>query len=382
VRLSEFIRYNSEKIISEWEAFARSLDPDGTMDVEALRDHAQGMLTEIARDLETPQTEREGKDKSKGQSDSDETGPDTPAQEHGSGRAESGFTFEQMVSEYRAMRASVIRLWSEATGELKKADIEDLIRFSEAIDQALAESTSRFVEDLDYTKEIFLGILGHDLRTPLGAMITSAQFMLELDDLNPTQHKLTTAIQSSGVRMTRMVDDLLEFTRGRLGVSIPVERGELDLEKVLRDAIEEINASRSDNPVILKTSGDLHGEWDGARLSQVLSNLLSNAVGHGSAGTPVTVTAQGDADQVAFSVHNQGRPIPQQDIKQIFNPLRRSPSASRDSEHLGLGLYIVERIVAGHGGTIGVESSEVLGTKFTVRLPKRPASPPLARSTR
>jgi signal transduction histidine kinase len=186
VRLSQFILTHPEKILSEWEAFARSIVPSG-MDIAALRDHAREMLEVIARDLETPQTLREGSDKSKGRSDADPdpSTPDTPAQAHGSGRAESGFTFEQMVSEYRAMRASVIRLWTAETGELKGADIEDLIRFSEAIDQALAESTSRFTADLDYTKETFLGILGHDLRTPLGAIVTSAQFMLEMTELKP-----------------------------------------------------------------------------------------------------------------------------------------------------------------------------------------------------
>jgi signal transduction histidine kinase len=373
LRLSRFILANSEKILSEWEAFARSIVPAGKMDIAALRDHAWEMLAVIAHDLETPQTLREGAEKSKGRSDADPdpATPDTPAQAHGAGRAESGFTFEQMVSEYRAMRASVIRLWIVETGELKGPDIEDLIRFSEAIDQALAESTSRFTADLDYTKETFLGILGHDLRTPLSAIITSAQFMLESADLRPPADTLMPRIVSSGTRMNQMVDDLLDFVRGRLDGSIPIVRREVDLGRVIKDAIEEIQASRPEAAVFLETCGDLRGEWDGARLSQVLSNLLSNAVSHGSTDTPITVTARGDVDEVMLSVHNRGRPIPKDELPLLFDPTRRKPTVARDADHLGLGLYITERVVVGHGGRIEVESSQERGTTFTVRLPRR-----------
>ena len=109
MRLSQFIVANNERILAEFESFARSINLAGSMDIAALRDHAAGMLTVIVRDLESPQTKREGSDKARGQSDSSEDTPDTPAQEHGAGRATSGFTFVEMVSEYRSLRASVIR---------------------------------------------------------------------------------------------------------------------------------------------------------------------------------------------------------------------------------------------------------------------------------
>ena len=163
MRLSTFIKKNTEPIVVEWETFARSLVPVGSMDVTELRDHAKQMLLVIAEDLETPQTERERASKAKGEADADHTTPRTPAEAHGTERAGSGFDVGQMVSEYRALRASVIRLWTKAKGSLEGEDVGDLIRFSEAIDQALAESTSRFMKELDRTREIFLGALGHDL---------------------------------------------------------------------------------------------------------------------------------------------------------------------------------------------------------------------------
>jgi signal transduction histidine kinase len=369
MRLSQFIIAEKERILEEFEAFARTLVPAGTMGVTALRDHASAMLNVIARDLETPQTTHEGSQKAKGQSDSSDHTADTPAQEHGSGRATSGFTFVEMVSEYRALRASVIQLWIEATGNLEADDVKDLVRFNEAIDQALAESTTRFTEDLDRTRETFLAILGHDLRSPLSAIVTSAQFMLDETELPAAAQKLTATIMNSGRRMNEMVSDLLDFTRGRLGVGMPVSREPMDLGVALKTAVDEIKAAQPDRLVLLQTNGNLSGEWDRARLQQVMSNLLGNALDHGAGGS-VTVTATGDANEVVLTVHNDGPPIAPDKIGGIFDPLTRGPSESEDTEHLGLGLYIVEQIVTGHGGNILVDSTADRGTTFTLRLPK------------
>ena len=372
MRLAQFITANMERILAEFESFARSIATPGTMDIAALRDHAADMLTVIVRDLATPQTKREGADKSMGRSDTGQNAPDTPAQEHGSGRATSGFTFVEMVSEYRALRASVIRLWGESAREFRQRDLEDLVRFNEAIDQALAESTSRFTGDLDRTRETFLGILGHDLRSPLSAVVTSARFMMEEIDLTPTAHKLTSTILSSGERMNEMVADLLDFTRSRLGVAMPVTLEPLDLADLLKSSVDEITASAPDSTVTLETSGDLTGEFDGGRLRQVLSNLLSNAVNHGGSAGRIAVTAHAETDQVTFAVQNIGPPIPAEQVPQIFDPLTRHPSASHDSQHLGLGLYIARQVVLSHGGTIDVDSTSERGTTFTVCLPRHP----------
>jgi signal transduction histidine kinase len=371
MRLSEFIRHDTEAILADFEAFARSLVPAGTMDIAALRDHAKAILKEIAHDVETPQTSKEARAKSKGHSDADVTDAtaDTAAQEHGSGRAESGFSVQQMVSEYRALRASVIRLWTKGKAQLDHADVEDLMRFNEAIDQALAESTVRFMDSLDQTRETFLAMLGHDLRSPLGAIITSAQFMQEMGDLTPAADTLAGRIVSSGVRMNHMVDDLLDFTRTQLGSAIPIKRAPVDLETLLMDAVNEIKASRPDTEVSLETTGNLAGEFDSGRMSQVFSNLLVNARSHGSSGTPITVMAHGGPKEIVLSVHNQGPPISSTHIQSIFEPLSGVERESRDPAHLGLGLYISKQIVLGHGGHIDVESTAA-GTTFTVHLPR------------
>src|SRR4051812_47884318 len=166
-RLSSFIRQNIEPILDEWETFARSLPQGEAMNVGALRDHAKDMLAVIANDLDDPQTAKQQTDKARGESDARAGTVPTAAQEHGAGRAESGFTVAQMVAEFRALRASVMRLWSDTQQTARSEDLADMTRFNEAIDQAIAESITRYTEEIGQSKERFLAILGHDLRTPV-----------------------------------------------------------------------------------------------------------------------------------------------------------------------------------------------------------------------
>ena len=375
MRLSDFIVANREPILAEWEAFARTLaPPSSSMDITALRDHANEMLTVIAADLKTPQDRHEQAEKSRGNAPAiDER---TAAEKHGADRAESGFTTDQMVSEYRALRASVIRLWRKPQGEIAPTDLEDLTRFNEAIDQALAEGIARFTQDLDQSKEMFLAILGHDLRTPLAAVMMSAEFMLETQELKEPHLTLTQRISRSSKRMNQMIGALLDFTRSRLGGGIPIVRAEMNLGKVAHDVVDEIAASHPDRAIKVDARGALQGEWDCPRISQVLTNLIGNALEHGSGATHVTVDVHGDDKEVTIAIHNQGAAIPADQLKGIFNPMKRTETTGNagvdgSSGNLGLGLYIAERIVHAHKGRIEVESTEEHGTTFTVHLPRR-----------
>jgi signal transduction histidine kinase len=377
-RLSAFILANREPILAEWEAFARTCTPaSAPMDIVALRDHANEMLTVIAADLDTPQGGAAQAAKSKGKAPDDDDGEPTAAEEHGAGRAESGFTIEQMVSEYRALRASVIRLWSKARGELGPGDLVDLTRFNEAIDQSLAESVTRYTQELDDSKEMFLAILGHDLRTPLGAILTSAEFMLETQALQEPSLTLTSRIASSSTRMVHMVGALLDFTRSRLGGGIPIERAPMNMGKVVHDVVDEISAAHPARTIGVDARGEQEGEWDGARISQALTNLVVNALEHGAKAAEVTVETCGDDDrEITIAVHNRGRAIPAERLNGIFNPMKprdmtEETTAGGPHGNLGLGLYIADRIVHAHQGRIEVASSEEHGTTFTVHLPRR-----------
>lgn len=375
--LSAFILANREPILAEWEAFARTCTPaSAPMDITALRDHASEMLTVIAADLDTPQGGEAQAEKSKGNAPDDGDAGPTAAEEHGAGRAESGFTIEQMVSEYRALRASVLRLWAKSHGALGPRDLVDLTRFNEAIDQSLAESVTRYTQELNQSKEMFLAILGHDLRTPLGAVLTSAKFMLETQALQEPSLTLTSRIASSSERMVHMVGALLDFTRGRLGGGIPIEREPMNMGKVVHDVVDEISAAHPSRTIQVDARGEQLGEWDCARIAQALTNLVVNALEHGSKSAPVTVETCGDEREITIAVHNSGRAITPQQLNGIFNPMKPremtdETTAGGPHGNLGLGLYIADRIVNAHQGRIEVESSEEHGTTFTVHLPRR-----------
>ncbi|GAC1480300.1 MAG: sensor histidine kinase [Gemmatimonadaceae bacterium] len=378
MRLADFIASRSDVILTEWVAFAATTGPAGkAMDRAELRDHAEAMLDTIVADLRTPQTPAEQTAKSKGQAPAAQAEPDTAAEVHGAGRAESGFTVGEMVSEYRALRASVIRLWTTEEGTLTGADLEDLMRFNETIDQALAESIERYSSDLDRAKDMFVAVLGHDLRNPLGAITMSSRFMLDTGNLAEPSLTLTTRILRSAERMNAMVADLLDFTRGQLGSGVPIVRADMDLAAVLRNVVDEIRAAHPGSVLQLTASGDVMGCWDSERIAQVFSNVLGNAVQHGTARTLISVTVLGEPDDVVIRVHNRGPAIPASDIPGLFSPFKRlvaGKPAPRDASSLGLGLYIAERLVTAHGGTIGVRSSDDGGTLFTVRLPRRVAA--------
>jgi signal transduction histidine kinase len=375
MRLAEFILTNRDAILAEWEAFAKSCEPaSDSMSLTALSDHASEMLTVIAKDLATFQGAREQSEKSKGHAAPLGPGKRTAAEKHGTGRAESGFTMEQMVAEYRALRASVVRLWTKAHGEITPSDLDDLTRFNEAIDQSLAESVTRFTQDLDESKEMFLAILGHDLRSPISAVMTSAKFMVETGDLKEPHLTLTQRIVSASSRMNQMVGALLDFTRSRLGGGIPVVPAPMNLGKLVHDVVDELSAAHPERQITIDARGALQGEWDCERLTQVVSNLIGNAIEHGSDRSSVAVLAQADDESVTITVHNRGPVISDEQLDGIFSamkglrPGRRASSGSLGN--LGLGLYIADQIVQAHHGKIDVESSAEAGTTFTVRLPR------------
>jgi len=364
-RLSQFIRDRRDEILAAWETFARDLPAGDSLDVVALRDHARAMLDVIARDLELPQSAQVRTERSRGDHDGALDGELSAASKHGLGRAESGFSIESMFAEFRALRSSVISLWREHQREAGPAQLEELTRFNEAIDQAIAQSLSQYVREVDTTRDRFFAVLGHDLRTPLGAIITSTQFLLETAQLTEPERRVVGGMERSGRRMTELVRDLLDLALTRLGSGIPIRRTEMDMGTLVRDVVAEASASSPNSHFEVQTSGALGGAWDRARLAQALTNLLGNAIQHGTATGPITLIARGDEpEMVTVSVRNAGPPIPHEKIGGIFKAMKGA-SKDRDRRHLGLGLYIVDKIVEAHGGSIDVQSSPADGTTLS-----------------
>jgi signal transduction histidine kinase len=375
MRLADFITSSSAAIISDWEQFALQHVPAARLlDLDERRDHAAAMLKVVALDMTSPQTKREQADKSKGTEDG-RVDAHTAATSHGSDRAATGYSPSEMVAEFRALRASVLRLWAESEPELDRRSLDDVTRFNEAIDQLLAESLGRFAHDVEGSKDLFLAVLGHDLRNPLGAIMMSASTMMAKEGADWPHARTVSRILSSGTRMDAMIRDLLDFARTRVGRGIPVVRAEMDLASVCRQAIDEISAFYPGCVVSFEATGDFGGEWDKDRIAQVLSNLVGNAYQHGTPETPVTVTLRGESDDVVLTVHNEAQAIEPMKLKDIFDPFRQLDAQRAKTKNLrsaGLGLYIAREIVASHDGSIAVASEED-GTTFTVRLPRRAA---------
>jgi signal transduction histidine kinase len=232
----------------------------------------------------------------------------------------------------------------------------------------------RFADDLDRSQQMFIAILGHDLRTPLGAIMMSASALLMSEGFSQSHQAMASRILNSGTRIKGMVNDLLDFARTRLGGGIPLVLGPLDLSEVCRQTVDELAAYHPNRDLRFEANGRPEGSWDGARIGQAISNLVGNAIEHGDACAPVTVIARGAADEATVTVHNQGGPIAPDRIHHIFSPMTRlDPDARRSSASgsLGLGLYIAHEIVKGHRGRIDVESSAERGTTFMIHLPTR-----------
>lgn len=382
MRLRDFITANSELILGEWVAFARTRAGADGMNLAALRDHAAGMLTHIAADLGRPQTAHEQFEKSQGPAEESaagsaigaSAGPDSPAEIHGSDRATNGFTVSEMVAEFRALRASVLRLWIERCGTLSAADLQDVMRFNEAVDQAVAESVSRFTRDLDRARDMVIAILSHDLRTPLQTVLMTTQAFLESPSLDAPQLEALERAQRSTQRMNGMINDLLDFTRSRLGGALGVEASEVDLAPVVREMVEEVGGAFPGRTFSLDVDASLPAHCDGDRMKQVLGNLLANAAEHGLVGTPIHVSAATAGDEIVMQVQNAGTAIAAADLAGIFGPfkrLRTGDGAVASAQHLGLGLYIADQIVSAHGGKISVSSTSRDGTRFVVRIPRQ-----------
>jgi signal transduction histidine kinase len=368
-RLSEFIRDRIEIILQEWESFARTIEPPAlTMDDHALRDHAHQMLMTIADDLESPQTECQRAAKSKGDATRHETV--SAAEIHAEARLLSGYTVVQLVSEYRALRSAVLALWAKEAKDFQPSHLAEMTRFNEAVDQALAESVERYELLVKRAQDMFLAILGHDLRNPLGSVMSGSAFIMQDANVPPKCAEIAGRMLKSSKRMSGLVNDLIDFTQAKLGPGMPIQPLPNDLVKVCEQVVEEIRIYHPSRKVFLQAPTKLDAVLDGGRVAQMLSNIVGNAIQHGNAETAVVVSVSKDTDAARISINNKGAPIPAEKIDAVFDPLVRMATTGTEVRgSLGLGLFVAKAIATAHGGDLLVSSDEVEGTTFTAVIP-------------
>lgn len=237
---------------------------------------------------------------------------------------------------------------------------------------AVALEKTRMVETAGFREQL-MGIVGHDLRNPLQTISVASHLLLLREGMGAKETELVRKIAAAGASASKVVEQLLDLTRSRLGGGIPLDVRRVDLGEICRQLIGETELKHLDRPLRVQLEGDLAGTWDRDRLYQLLANLIGNAVQHGAAQSPIDLRAEGGRDEVVIAVGSRGAPIPPAMLPVIFNAFRKNrppQPGGTPTAGLGLGLFIAQQIARAHRGSIAVASSESAGTVFRVRLPR------------
>jgi signal transduction histidine kinase len=344
------------------------------MSRETQRDHAAQMLDAIAEDMRTPETLVSREEKGKGLSPDNSPALKAAGHEHALGRLAEQFSLSELVSEFRAMRASVLRLWAT---QHPNADehLTDIVRFNESIDEILAASSQSYSTRINDARNVIIGILAHDLRTPIHSVLLGARYFLQTRTTDSNGIKVAARIQRVGSRMSELVSNLLDYARTSLGDSIPVSPEATTMNAMCSRAIEEVESAYPGREITWVCEHNVEGTWDSARIIQLLTNLFVNALQHGAPAGIVRVTVSTRDNSVLIDVYNEGEPIDPKTLPTLFSPLYRRASTGThtlkpESSGLGLGLFIASQIARSHGGGIKVVSTREAGTIFSIDLPR------------
>jgi signal transduction histidine kinase len=396
MRLADFILTNVEPILAEGEAFARSIWPGAKTDPLTLRDHAEEMLRAAASDMMSAQTATQQSDKSKGEGhageDSDRVNQASDVQ--AVGRVRSGFDLLAVVAEYRALRASVIRLWRESAPNPDLRDLDDLTRFNESIDQSLTEAVRSYTQQVERereallaneqaarreaeaanrTKDMFLATLSHELRTPLNAIVGWMSILRAGGCKEADLAEGLDVIERNTKAQVQLIEDVLDVSS--------IVAGKLRLEIRPCELIEAINAGVD----VVRVAAEARGitldvqldpsasrtNCDPARIQQVVWNLVSNAIKFTPKAGTVKVRLTREYSGLRIQVSDSGQGISPELLPYVFDRFRQADSSTRRKfGGLGLGLSIVKHLVELHGGTVEAQSAgEGRGSTFTVLLP-------------
>jgi signal transduction histidine kinase len=399
MRLADFILANVEPILEEWEGFARSIWPSGaTAEPAEIRDEAEDILRATALDMQSDQTSAQQAEKSKGASRAREEGDGLgqASSTHGSGRVASGFDLWAVIAEYRALRASVLRLWRDSGPAPDLRDVDDVTRFNESIDQSLTHAVRSYAQRIEHdreamlaneqasrrdaeaanrAKDVFLATLSHEMRTPLNAIVGWLSILRNEDFERQHLQEGLRVIERNTKAQVQLIDDVLDVSRivsGKLRVDIrPCE-----LTEVIHAGVNAVRPAAEARGITVDVQLDPSASrtlCDVVRIQQVVWNLVSNAVKFTPKGGRVDVTLSREQSSLQIQVHDNGQGISAELLPRVFDRFRQADSSTRRRfAGLGLGLSIVKYIVEAHGGTVEAHSAgEGQGSTFTVRLPIR-----------
>lgn len=344
------------EIVEEWRHRVAALPGLARLPPSAIVDHLPEFLYELAY-------------ASSGSSEATRRAYERLISGHTLQRLGFGVELATLLEEYAVLRQVILaHLLRAGPAELHQ---DDLLQLDRTLDLAIVGSVRTFAARRDELRDQFVGMLAHDLRSPLQALIVGAETILRQADCGvPAHERAAAAIRRSAERMRRLISDVIDFARGQLGGGIPAIPVTCDMGEVCREIVDEMRVVHPARALTVVASGDLIGSWDRDRLLQALSNLVSNALIHGS--DPIEIRAFEDAERQAVTteVRNAGPPIPEEMMPGLFDPFRRGKAAKPGG--LGLGLHIVQQIALAHGAECRVRSSAGEGTTFSIRWPRAP----------
>jgi signal transduction histidine kinase len=399
VRLADFILANLEPILVDWESFARSIWPKGAhADPAELRDEAGDILRLTAVDMQSGQTAVQRADKSRGQGLQEGDGNELTqmSASHGRGRVVSGLELWAVVAEYRALRASVLRLWRESEPVPDLHDLDDVTRFNESIDQSLSHAVRSYAEQVErnretlmaaeraarkeaeaanQAKDLFLATLSHEMRTPLNAIVGWLNILRHEDGATKHFAEGLKVIERNTIAQAQLIDDLLDVSRIVSG-KLRVDFQPCELADVVNAGLNATRTAADARGISLHVRLDpaaSTASCDRVRIQQVVWNLVSNAIKFTPKGGHVHVTLSREASGFQIQVTDTGQGISPDLLPHVFDRFRQADSSPRRRfAGLGLGLSIVKYIVEVHGGTVEATSpGEGKGSTFTVCLPIR-----------
>lgn len=305
---------------------------------------------------------------------------DDAAARHGALRHADGFSLPDLVAEFGAMREVVLRAWMADGMGRDAAGLEALPRCCAAVDRVLAEAVAGYTEQVEYTRHLFLTVLGHDLRSPLSAVAMAGQYLAAPGRGDAAQCKVADSIVRGTGMMSAMIRDLMDYSRIRMGRSLPLSPREGEnLADICRAAVDELQSRHPECEFLFQESGDLSGCFDRKRMGQVLGSLLDNMVRQGTRRMPVVLEASGADATLTVRLKNRGSLIPPVALASMFEPLiplsEDAQAGDLPAMALGIGLFVARELVRAHGGTIEALSSEAEGMVFVLRLPRGSVPP-------
>jgi signal transduction histidine kinase len=349
-RVAELLRAESDRLVALWEIEVRR-DLPATLKAQrpVLREHAYELLNGLAAWIE-------------GATDHATRAFGVIVEIPALQALGYGVGLETLVRELGQLRIVILR---EILARPDAAELHDgVLAMTAGVDHAIADATGRFAQQREDVRDRFIGILGHDLRDPL----TSVQITARVLGRHPKLKPHTDRIERSCERMLRMVGDVLDFARGHLGGGIPARPAPQDLGELCRLAADEIGAAHPKRSLSIELHGDLHANVDRDRVMQAMTNLIANAIQHGTGPIEVSARQADDHETIVTSVTSHGAPIPSQELARIFDPFARADAALA-RPGLGLGLYIVQQIALAHGAHCEVSSTPE-ATTFAIRWPR------------